>query len=86
MISINLSFTHMVNLNFSVNKQVGDKNGHILILDVNIDEIRYVLVKMFDTNTEVEQVQVLIELSKPIKNKFFRRKSYSFSWRPQCIF
>ena len=86
MISINLSFTHMVNLNFSVNKQVGDKNGYILILDVNIDEIRYVLVKMFDTNTEVEQVQVLIELSKPIKNKFFGRKSYSFSWRPQCIF
>ena len=86
MISINLSFTHMVNLNFSVNKQVGDKNGHILILDVNIDEIRYVLVKMFDTNTEVEQVQVLIELIKPIKNKFFGRKSYSFSWRPQCIF
>ena len=76
----------MVNLNFSVKKQVGYKNGHILNLGVNIDEIRYVLVKMFDTNTKVEQVQVLIELSKPIKNKFFGRKSYSFSWRPQCIF
>ena len=24
------------NLNFSVNKQVGDKNGRILILDVNL--------------------------------------------------
>ena len=28
------------NLNFSVNKQAGDKNGRILILDINIDEIR----------------------------------------------
>ena len=34
------------NLNFSVNKEVGDKNGRILILDVNIDEIRYVLVNL----------------------------------------
>ena len=31
------------NLNFSVNKQVGD-NGRVLIIDVNIDKIRYVLV------------------------------------------
>ena len=34
------------NLNFSVNKQVGDKNGRILILDTNIDEIRYALVNI----------------------------------------
>ena len=74
------------NLNFSVNKQVGDKNGRILILDVNIDEIRYDLVNIYHANNEVEQVQVLSELSELIKNKFFRRKSYSFSWRPQCIF
>ena len=59
MTSMYLPFTHMVplnpvvslllffgNLNFSVNKQVGDKNGRILILDVNIDEIRYVLVNL----------------------------------------
>ena len=49
----------MVNLKFSVNAQVGDKNGRILILDVNIDEIRYVLVKMYDAKSE---------LSKLIKN------------------
>ena len=46
-----------------INKQVGDKNGRILILDVNIDEIRYVLVNIYSANTEVEQVQVLSELS-----------------------
>ena len=32
------------NINFLVNKQVGYKNDRILILDVNLDEIRYVLV------------------------------------------
>ena len=51
-----------------VYKQVGDKNGRILILDVNIDEIRYVLVNIYNANTEVGQVQVLRELSKLMKN------------------
>ena len=58
------------NLNFSVNKQVGDKNGRILILDVNIDEIRYVLVNIYNANTEVEQVQVLSKLNELMKNIF----------------
>ena len=56
------------NLNFSVDKQVGDKNGRILILDVNIYEIRYVLVNIHNASTEVEQVQVLSELSEFMKN------------------
>ena len=51
------------NLNFLINKQVGDKNGRILILDINIDEIRYVLVNIYSANIEVEQVQVLSEHS-----------------------
>ena len=46
------------NLNFSVNKQVGNKNGRILILDVNIDEIVYVLVNIYNANTEVQHVIV----------------------------
>ena len=68
------------NLNFLVNKQVGDENGCILILDVNIEEIRYVLVNIYNANTEVEQVQVLNELSELMKNKLFKRKPYSFDW------
>ena len=43
--------------------QVEDKNGRIL--DINIDEIRYVLVNIY---TEVEQVQVLRKLCKLMKN------------------
>ena len=71
MTSMYLSFTHVVplnivvslllffgNLRFSVSKQVADKSGRILILDVSIDEIRYVLANIYNANTEVEQVQV----------------------------
>ena len=63
------------NLNFSVNEQVGDKNGRILIIDVNIDEIRYVLVNIYDVNTEVEQVEVLSERSELMKNIHFSEES-----------
>ena len=59
---------YFANLNFSVNKQVGDKNGRIIILDVIIDETRYVLVNTYNVNTEAEQVQVLSELSELMKN------------------
>ena len=63
------------NLSFSVNKHVGDKNGRILILDVNIDEIRYVLVNIYNANNEVEQVQVLSELSELMKNINFSEEN-----------
>ena len=59
------------NLSFSVNKQLGDKNGCILILDVSIDEITYVLVNICNAKTKVEQVHVLRELSELMKNIFF---------------
>ena len=63
------------NLNISANKQVGGKNGRIPILDVNIDEIRYVLVHIYNANTEVEQVQVLSELSELVKNINFSQEN-----------
>ena len=78
--SCSVLIAYFGNLNFLVNKQVGDENGCILILDVNIEEIRYVLVNIYNANTEVEQVQILSEPNELMKNKFFRKKSYSFSW------
>ena len=64
------------NLNFLVNKQVGDKNGRIFILDGNIDEIRYVLVNIYNGNNEVEQVQVLRELKEFMKNINFSKGNH----------
>ena len=73
MTSMYLSFTQVVHLNPVVslllnlaistfqliNKSEIKKNGRILILDVNIDEIRYVLINIYNANAKVEQVQVL---------------------------
>ena len=43
----------------------------ILILDVNIDEIRHVLVNVYNANTEVERIQGLSELSELMKKITF---------------
>ena len=48
----------------------------ILILDVNIDEIRYVLVNVYNANTEVEQIQVLSELSELMKKITFSEENH----------
>ena len=62
-------------LNFSVNKQVGDKNERILVFDVNIDEIRYILAKIYNANNEAEQAQVLSKLSELMKNINFSEEN-----------
>ena len=52
--SFGVFIAYFGNVNFQVNKEVGDKNGRIIILDVNIVEIRYVLVSIYNANTKVE--------------------------------
>ena len=46
----------------SVNSQITDKHGGILILDVTIDGSEYVLV-----NTESQELKILIDLSELMK-------------------
>ena len=41
-----------------------DKNGRILILDVMVDETNFVLVNIYNPNTETEQVTTLLDLDK----------------------
>ena len=41
-----------------------DKNGGILILDIMVDETNFVLVNIYNLNTETEQVTTLLDLDK----------------------
>ena len=43
----------------TVNKQETDKEGHILILDVSVNESEYILINLYYVNTEKEQINVL---------------------------
>ena len=45
-----------------------DKNGRILILDVKIDESNFVLVNIYNPNTEREQVATIHDLVKMFKS------------------
>ena len=44
-----------------------DKYGRILILDVMVDEINFVLVNIYNPNTETEQVTTLFDLGKRLE-------------------
>ena len=41
---------------FNVKKQETDKEGHILILDVSVNDSEYILINLYNANTEKEQV------------------------------
>ena len=41
------------------NKQETDKEGRILILDVSINDSEYILINLYNANTEKEQIDVL---------------------------
>ena len=49
--------------NFVVNNQKTDNDGRILILDVTINDLNFVLINLYNDNTETEQVSVLNNLS-----------------------
>ena len=44
---------------FTVKKQQTDKEGRILILDVSINDSEYILINLYNANTENEQIDVL---------------------------
>ena len=45
--------------NRNVKKQQTDKEGRILILDVPINDSEYILINLYNANTENEQIDVL---------------------------
>ena len=54
--------------NFVVSNQKTDNNGQILILDVTINDVNFVLINLYNANTETEQVSVLNNLSSLLEN------------------
>ena len=47
---------------FVVKNKRNDDAGHILILNVSIDDTDYILVNIYNANTETEQIKVLNNL------------------------
>ena len=62
------------------NKQETDKKGRILILDVSINDSEYILINLYNANTEKEQIDVLnnmlVLLEKFDTNKKKKKTNY----------
>ena len=54
--------------NFVVNNQKTDNDSRILILDVTINDVSFVLINLYNYNTETEQVSVLNNLFSLLEN------------------
>ena len=52
---------------FVLNKQKTDKAGRILILDVTLDADQYILINLYNANTETEQCKIFNELQSLLK-------------------
>ena len=51
---------------FIVKKKQTDNEGRILILDVSINDSEYILINLYNANTENEQINVLSSPTKPL--------------------
>ena len=49
---------------FVFSRQKTDKPGKVLILDITLDADKYVLINLYNANTETERVKILEELVK----------------------
>ena len=67
------------NINYSVKKKLSDNSGRILVLDVTIDGMKYLLINLYNWNTEPEQLHILESLSKILKDiQDLSEKKYHF--------
>ena len=49
-------------LSFQIENEIKDKNGRILILQVNVQGSNYILINIYNANTEQQQLTVLNQL------------------------
>ena len=53
---------------YTVRKKASDKNGRILILEAFIDDTEFILLNLYNANTENEQVTIFSELTNLLEN------------------
>ena len=66
--SCSVLITFYDNMNVVVKNQFSDDNRSILILEVTIDDTEYLLVNLYNANTEQEQLKTQQYLSVTLEN------------------
>ena len=65
---------------FTIKKQQTDHNSRILILDVSINNSEYILINLYNANTEKEQIKVLSNLSALLKTFDINLNKHIMAW------
>ena len=65
--SCGVLIAYLGKISFFLNKQKTDKAGRILILDVTLDADQYILINLYNANTETEQCKIFNELQSLLK-------------------
>ena len=53
---------------FTLISQFTDKNGRIVVVEVNLDDDVFVLINIYNSNTETEQLLTLFDLNQILEN------------------
>ena len=64
-----------------IKKQETDKEGHILILDVSVNDSEYILINLYNTNIEKEQINVFCNMFALLKNFDINPKKHNYGGR-----
>ena len=51
---------------FALANQTADKNGHLLLIEAIVDDVKFVLINTHNFNTESQQLLTLTELYKTL--------------------
>ena len=68
--SCSVLFGFYDNINYFSKKKLSDNSGRILVLDITIDGMEYLLINLYNGNTEPEQLKILENLSKVLKDLY----------------
>ena len=53
---------------FVLTNQTADKNDRLLLIEAIVDDVKFVLINIYNCNTESQQLLTLTELQKPLQN------------------
>ena len=51
-------------IKYTVKKKAFDKNGRILVIEALIDDTEFILINLYNANTENDQLTTFLELKK----------------------
>ena len=51
-------------IKYAVKKKAFDKNGRILVIEALIDDTEFILINLYNANTENDQLTTFLELKK----------------------